>query len=283
MLSRLQSVAKADSHLLIQPTNPSIKGDFQQKISLELSSGRFVARTARNEQDLEKILELRKYVFHREFARRRFSWRSERDQFDDYADHLGIYDTERQLLIGTYRLINSTHANDFYSATEFWIEGVTCLQGVKLELSRACVHPDYRNGAILSLLWKAIAQYARLVGAEYLFGLSSVPSTNLHEIVGIYRYLQKQGFVDFGYNVIPRDKYAIRDLPKVMATQLKLSGLNVECIDDQVPPLLKSYLRAGAKVCSYPVIDNAFKCADFLTVLPLRQLSPAFSRRFMDS
>lgn len=155
------------------------------------------------------------------------------------------------------------------------------LEGVKLELSRACIHKDYRNGTIISLLWKAIAQYSRAVNAAHLFGLSSLPSMNLHDIVAVYRLLQKQGVVNHDLNVIPRGKYAIRELPQVLASQLRLEGFNLDTVQDMVPSLLKSYLKAGAKVCSFPVIDQDFNCADFLTLLTFSQMSPAFVRRFM--
>jgi len=34
-----------------------------------------------------------------------------------------------------------------------------------------------------------------------------------------------------------------------------------------IPDLLKSYLKFGAKICSYPAYDKEFRCFDFLTVI----------------
>lgn len=104
--------------------SPMMRKSFEQKVPLEFSAGKFFVQTVRNEQELAQILDLRKEVFHLEFARRRFSWRSDRDHFDEEADHLAIIDQETNKLIGTYRLICSTFSERFYSATEYWIDGL---------------------------------------------------------------------------------------------------------------------------------------------------------------
>jgi putative hemolysin len=48
-----------------------------------------------------------------------------------------------------------------------------------------------------------------------------------------------------------------------------------------VPPLLKAYFKAGARICSEPAIDRKFKCADFLVVLDTEQIEQSYRERYV--
>src|SRR5690606_7265945 len=49
-----------------------------------------------------------------------------------------------------------------------------------------------------------------------------------------------------------------------------------------LPPLLKAYLRLGARIGGEPCWDPLFNCADFLVVLSPAELSKRYARRFID-
>ncbi|NLP03545.1 MAG: GNAT family N-acetyltransferase [Fibrobacter sp.] len=97
--------------------------------------------------------------------------------------------------MGTYRLISSLFHKKFYSSTEFNLDDIINLPGTKLELGRACVHRDFRTGTPIALLWRGITDYIRETGTKYLFGCSSVKTTNIRIIASIYRYFQENGKV----------------------------------------------------------------------------------------
>ncbi len=46
----------------------------------------------------------------------------------------------------------------FYSENEFDLSAIKKLPGGKLELGRSCVHKEYRQGNMVSLLWAGIAK-----------------------------------------------------------------------------------------------------------------------------
>ena len=48
-----------------------------------------------------------------------------------------------------------------------------------------------------------------------------------------------------------------------------------------VPPLLRGYLRLGAKVCGPPAYDPDFGTADFYVLLSLDDTDPRYLRRFL--
>ena len=47
-----------------------------------------------------------------------------------------------------------------------------------------------------------------------------------------------------------------------------------------LPPLLKGYLRLGARVASAPAWDRDFNCADFLIVLRKDHISARYAKHF---
>ena len=58
----------------------------------------------------------------------------------------------------------------------------------------------------------------------------------------------------------------------------KKFDIKTETAEELIPPLLKSYLKAGSKVCGEPALDRKFRCVDFLTILDVKLLSNSFQR-----
>ena len=50
--------------------------------------------------------------------------------------------------------------------------------------------------------------------------------------------------------------------------------------ESKIPSLLKSYIKAGAKISSYPAYDKDFNCIDFVTVLERKNLDSKLVRKF---
>lgn len=255
-------------------SRPSSKRAFDRKVLVDFTVRDYRVKTVDSLEEFRQVLALRRNVFHYEFARKWLSLRSDKDMFDEGADHLAIFDQKQGRLAGVYRVIPSHVERPFYSATEFDISKFLLIPGRKMELSRACIDRDYRNGIVISLLWKGIAEYAKAAGMDYLFGLSSVTTTDLPEVAAIHAHFESTGILDLSHGIAAKDPYRIGgfdQLPHGDAT----AGAAL------VPSLFKTYLKAGAKVCSQPVIDRAFQCADWLTVLDMRRLTGSFDRRFM--
>jgi putative hemolysin len=49
----------------------------------------------------------------------------------------------------------------------------------------------------------------------------------------------------------------------------------------KVPKLLRTYIGIGAKICGAPALDQEFGTIDFLTLLDMRELTPAARIRFL--
>lgn len=250
-----------------------LKKPFARKYKVDFEARGYRIKTIDTMAEMRQVLALRRRVFHYEFARKWISLSSDKDRFDDRADHLAIICQETSRIVGVYRLIVSGPDQIYYSDTEFNISGFIRQAGRKVELSRACIDRDYRTGTVIALLWKGLAEYAKVAQADFLFGLSSVTTTDKGVIKALHCHFEERGMVDLSFGMDPRSEYGIEGFAGINPASIEASEL--------IPPLLKTYIKAGAKICSQPVIDRDFNCADWLTILDMRQLNQAFDRRFM--
>jgi putative hemolysin len=250
---------------------------YRRKVDIYFERKNFIVKTINSSREYFQVQKLRYRVFHLEYIGRKTPFGLDRDRFDRAGDLLAIIDKNTNKIVGTYRLISSLHSEDFYSATEFSIDQLIALPGVKLELSRACIHKAYRHGVVISLLWKGIGQYMSSIGADYLFGCSSFQTTDFEKMTRVYQGLSKRGMIVDSYGVSPIGDFMV---DRRFVPQEGIEG-SVSGLDDEVlPPLLKTYLKVGAKVCGEPALDRKFRCFDLFTVLKASDLAEDYNRKF---
>jgi len=245
--------------------------NFHAHIPIFIEKKNFIVKTADSRDELHAALKLRHDVFLEELLKKRKRNGLDKDRFDKLCDHLIIIDKRSNTLIGTYRLQSSLFTKKWYTATEFHMKQIKRLPGTKLELGRACVHPDHRNGITIALLWEGINEYIKSSGTNYLFGCSSIKTTDKAEIQRIYHYLMQNGHLSHEHHVHPRPKFRVPGMKRQVLPH-HIEPLSAMQAKDMLPSLLSSYLRAGAKVCGSPALDKSFKCIDFLTLLDVSNL-----------
>jgi len=143
------------------------------------SEGRLVTGLAATGADVRAAQQLRYLVFHDELGARlpHAESRLDRDRFDTWCDHLIVRDGQDGPVVGTYRMLPGQAARrlgSFYSEHEFELGAVRDLPEL-VEVGRACVHPAYRSGAVITLLWAGLARYLHATGARYVMGCASIP------------------------------------------------------------------------------------------------------------
>jgi putative hemolysin len=254
--------------------NPAQK-DFSERVPVCFTRGHFTVKTIASRREFWQVMLLRYEVFHREFMNKRIPFGLDKDRFDRSADHLAIIDNRINKIVGTYRLIPGHRTQDFYSKTEFDISDLLSRDGQKVELSRACIHKDYRNGAIITLLWRGIMEYLNAAGARWLFGMGSVKTLDPQEVSAVYQCFLKDGAVDPSFHIRALDGYRIDDFFSRVS-----EGLPTSATQELVPALLKSYIRAGAVIAGDPAIDHDFNCSDLFVILDTEKLSSAYSRKY---
>ncbi len=233
---------------------------------------KLVAEFARHEEALRAAQALRAQVFGQEYGVQFDDADGlDRDHFDPFCEHLNVYDVANGLLVATTRLLSGEKARlagGFYSAQEFDMSAIERLPGRVLELGRTCVHPDYRSGAAVTVLWSALADYLMNQGFSYLVGCASISlQDGGHNFAAIMPQLREQYFVDSAQRVNPR-RSLLLDAP-------------AEAAQVAMPPLLKAYLRMGCKIGGEACWDPEFHCADVFVLLDVAALSARYAQRFL--
>jgi len=246
---------------------------FAPKVSLQMEVGSFRIKTVSSSEELDRVLKLRYQIFHREYRGAWLPRGLDIDRFDFECDHLIIQDlSQDERLVGTYRLLSSKFNDSFYSSDEFDLSGFLAAPGVKLELGRACVDREYRGGVVMTLLWRGLVAYLKEVGAEYLFGCSSIKTVDPFEAARLSAYLAKGGHVLQDYGIRPTAKYRFSQWPS--------ADVGGDEMKELIPSLLSAYLRAGAQVAGEPAYDRDFRCVDFLTILKTDRLTENYERKY---
>lgn len=265
--------------------------NYSPRLRVEIRRSHYTVKSVENVRELEAVLRLRHEVYYGELLGASDPEGVDTDAFDAICDHMMIAENEGGRVVGTYRLNASSFNKRFYSEREFRIANILALPGGKLEIGRACIHKDFRNGAVFSLLWRGVLEYRSRVGARYLFGCSSIPVTDPVKGAAIHRYLWEKYPAPPELRVEPR---FFRRLPgfarlrkffqkKSTSEILELAARekgNDETLLNLVSELLLFYLRAGAVICGPPALDKAFRCIDFFTLIDLEQVGGRARRHF---
>jgi len=199
----------------------------------------------------------------------------DQDAHDGHCDHLLVVDTERDCLVGTYRLLSFDRVPSFgfYSETEFDLTNVKRSGLRLLELGRSCVALEYRDGRVIPLLFRGIAEYLRRTNADALMGCASIHGTDLPELATIREMLSQRFLSDPSLRVYPRRGFDIPPLPR-------RAPVDETSTFRSLPPLFRGYLRLGAKVCGPPAYDRQFGTTDYFVLAKTRDLVARYSRRY---
>ncbi len=237
----------------------------------------YECRVTRDRSDLRRVFQLRYEVFRREYASPASLFRIDIDQYDRFADHLVVFHKASGRPVGTYRLISEECPHGYYSEREFELGPFLSLPGRKLELGRACVHPEHRNGAVLRMLWRGLIEFAHERQFDLFFGCSSVlwpgkkpGAAALHaELVRRGAWAPIEGVRPTRRYAMPlgmREEWALAESGWIPPAQLRDDAVTPSLL----PPLVASYLRSGARVLSAPAYDADFHCLDLLTAFSVR-------------
>ncbi len=194
----------------------------------------------------------------------------DQDIFDPYCDHLVVRDENSGAVVGTYRILSPEKARKvgcYYSECEFDLTRLQHLRPRMVEIGRSCVHPDYRTGATIALLWAGLAKYMLENRYDYLIGCASISMADGgHAAASIFSRLGEH-MSPLEYRVFPRCPLPLEALKNDLPAEL--------------PPLIKGYLRAGAYVCGEPAWDPDFNTADLPILMPMSRLDSRYAKHFI--
>lgn len=232
-----------------------------------------VVGLARSEAEVRESQRLRYQVFAEELGATLKSGEPglDVDPYDPYCRHLIVRDRGTNTVAASTRILlaeDAARAGGFYSGTEFDLAPLLDSGSRLMEIGRTCVHPAYRSGAAISMLWLGLARCVDIHRYDYMIGCASIPMYDGGAgAAAAYAKLS--------------EKYLIEE-PLRCTPKLKLPPCRTERSTPLLPPLLKAYMRLGAKICGEPCWDPAFACADLLIALAPARLQRRYARRFLE-
>jgi L-ornithine Nalpha-acyltransferase len=243
----------------------------------------FLIKFAENEEEVEAALRLRYEVFNIEQGKGLQSAELDEidcDEFDEHCLHLIIVEKKTSRIVGTYRTNPGPVSRKylgFYAAREYNIEGLDELQDEILEVGRSCVHPDYRSGAVIGLLWSGISGTLVRAGLHYTLGCVSLDETNPNVGWALYEHFKLCDKLSDQLKATPGDGFELPAPDKEKVDQL-LSEKTA--LLEYIPSLFKGYLRLGVKICGVPIWDKEFGTIDFLILLNYHAMPEKYYKHF---
>ena len=254
--------------------NPGFQPELRAACWQPMEMGRYQVRLAQTVAERDAACRLRFKVFNIELGeglQSSYTTGLDTDQFDLFCDHLIVEDRGARTIVGTYRMQSGATAQrnlGYYSAQEFDFAPYEAIRLSALELGRASIDREHRSSEVLTLLWRGIAQYSRVYSLRYLIGCSSLTSKDPQAGWEMYRQLG-EFMVAPHFRTVPTQPF---ELPPVAAPPEMMP---------KVPKLLRTYIGVGARICGPPAWDREFGTIDFLTLLDMRELTPAARVRFL--
>ncbi len=252
-------------------------------------AGPLEVRLAADSGEVKAAQELRFRVFFEEggAAPDEASARARRDicRFDAVCDHVLVVDTSATrradgapAIVGAYRLLRQEAAArhfGFYSAGEFEVGALIARHPATrfLELGRSCVAPDYRHKRAIEILWRGVWAYALQHRIEVMFGCASFPGTDVAAHAAALAALRQQCAAEPEWVVEPAAQSA-RIAPPPAGSYDARAALR------ELPPLVKGYLRLGARFSREAVIDHAFGAIDVFVVLRVADIQARYLEHF---
>lgn len=250
----------------------------------DMRAGNLEVFVTRNAKDIKAAQALRYQVFFDEMGARAdartMAAKLDVDEFDEICDHLLVVEHNEYngyKVVGTYRLLrreNMKKIGHFYTDGEFDISPIKQYRGHILEVGRSCVHADFRNRAVMQLLWRGIGAYVSKFNIGLMFGCASFNGVDPKEHATALSYLHH-------YHLAPKeicptalnDRYVEMNLMEKEAVDVKETFSNL-------PPLIKGYLRLSGYIGAGAVIDYEYNTTDVSIVVKTDLVTEKYAARY---
>lgn len=219
------------------------------------------------------------------------------DEFDFYYNHLVVFDTDSNSIVGAYRIgkgkeiFNQYGINGFYISTLFKIKKeFNPILAESLELGRSFIVTDYQRKAMpLFLLWKGLLTVL-LQNTDYRYLIGPVSISN--DFSKFSKSLLVEFIKSHYYNaelaafIKPRKKFNIQN-DKRVDSEIILDSADrdiskvekvVSDIESgyRIPVLLKKYLEVNARIVGFNVDPDFNNCLDGLILLDVYSIPAEF-------
>ncbi|NVK25667.1 MAG: lysophospholipid acyltransferase family protein [Gammaproteobacteria bacterium] len=221
------------------------------------------------------------------------------DQYDEYYDHLILWDKDEFEIVGAYRMASINTVRKHYSDTGLYSETLFDFSNLPehiskqgLELGRSFIQPNYWGKRSLDYLWQGVGAYLQNHdNIRYLIGAVTISNEmNLEAKTTLVRFYQgyfpchdqwikaKTPF-EMQHDVGAHFRFDDYENEfKQLKAKLKQEG-------SAVPSLYKQYAelceKDGVAFCAFNIDADFCYCVDGLVVVDMERFKPAKRERYL--
>lgn len=244
---------------------------------IPIIAGDYILKLAKTKEELEKVYKLRYEELLLSYNKANVNEEGIFiDKYDPLCDHLICYDRVNDEVAGTYRLVLQKHIESIGSfVTEEEYDITKLKQENLLELGRAVVKEEYRNGAVIMLLWKGLIRYAMLHDVKYMFGTGSFHGLNPYDYDHALTYIY--------YNHLSPEEIRVsaKTDAKSSLNLVPMEELDAKKAKQQLPALIKGYIKIGATFGDEAFLDYSFNSLDVFVLFDVEKVNPKILQRFL--
>ncbi|ENV09603.1 MULTISPECIES: GNAT family N-acetyltransferase [Acinetobacter] len=219
-----------------------------------------------NLKELQEVQRFRATQFSHQFGMR-FEDGLDQDLYDFGCEHAVLREkwTGEIVAYTRLKLFQGYEIGQSYSAQEFEIVPHLSHLPSVLEIGRTCVHPKFRSGKALSMLWLNLTpKVLWSMRAKYLMGCVSIHlDDNLARAYYTHRQIQQLG--DHQTIDIRSKRSFEPERPDYSFPQ-----------DERMPKLFQTYLGMQSKLSKQAFYDEDFKCLDYFVFLEVNKIATSF-------
>ncbi|WP_445115091.1 GNAT family N-acetyltransferase [Acinetobacter sp. WZC-1] len=224
-------------------------------------------------EDLKQLKEIQKFraiQFSDQFGIR-FENGLDQDLYDLDCEHAVLRDKWSNEIVAYTRLklFQGHELAQSYSAQEFDVSQFAHLSNI-VEIGRTCVHPRYRSGKALSILWlNLIPVVLWKMKAKHLIGCVSIRlEDNKARAYYTHQYLK---------HLDPQKLINIAAKPAYEPMHPEFSFPQ----DERIPKLFQVYLSMNARLSPQAFHDETFNCLDYFVFMDVNGIAKNFVMKKM--
>lgn len=237
----------------------------------------FKVKLVETEEELYKVRRLRYealVLHHRNPSEITFE-QSYTDE-DRRCDNLIVVDTNNGEVVGSYRFITRDilpKIDGFYSEWGFNVDDIKNQPYGILELGKAAVKKEYRNGQVIKLMFKGASIYAKEHNLRLLFGIITMDEMTDGDLRNLFSYL---------YHLSPQtdptlQPYALE--PSIPMNSVPIDQIDVAKAKRQIPTAVKAYIALGCKFAATACPRNKLlHHADMLIMLDIENMNERYAK-----
>jgi putative hemolysin len=247
---------------------------------------------------MREIGRLREYTFRK--VGEGSGHKRDLDKFDNYYDHIVLWDNEQYEIIGAYRLVpiakmkQNSGLNKLYSETLFDLTHLTSkVQNYGLELGRSFVQPEFWGKRGLDYLWQGIGAYLRQhPEIKYLVGSVTMSNDLNQDAKSSLVRFYKTYFGQSNNVVIAKRPFEMTDQDGIHFTgddyenEFKLLKTELKKHNALLPTLYKQYSElcepGGTIFTAFNVDPDFCDCIDGFMITEISKFKEAKRQRYLE-